>query len=69
MRLAPPPPACAHLSARSPALYFGLGHESQFVFDSAVMQEIARGAVEEGAGDMQAVAAVVERELRRHYPK
>ena len=61
--------ACLLTRRAQLALYFGLGHESQFVFDAEVMREIARGAVEEGAGDMQAIAVVVERELRRHYPK
>jgi hypothetical protein len=65
-RLAPDAPCAA---PRPPALYYGLGHESQFVFEASEMQRISREAIAEGAGDVDAVVAATVRKLRETYPK
>ena len=51
------------------ALVYGLGHESQFVFDAGVMQRISREAIAEGSGDVDATVAATVRKLRETYPK
>ena len=65
-----PPPLGANTPCPTPAaLYFGLGHESQFVFDPQTMQSIARQAVTAGKGNVTAVTESVVIQLRQHYPR
>ena len=55
--------------------YFGIGHESQFVFDKDVMAEVSRAALERharedgGVPDPAGVAKEVHRMLHAKYPK
>jgi hypothetical protein len=51
------------------ALYAGLGHERQYVFQPETMALIARRAVEEGGGNMTVVVRSVEHQLREHYSR
>ena len=59
----------SHLRHSHAALYFGLGHESQYVFNPETMKSIGQQAVTSGGGNMTAVAHHVEALLRQHYPR
>lgn len=50
------------------ALLLGVGHESHFVFDAPGMQEVARAAVAEGAGDAGKTVDATLRLMRERYP-
>lgn len=50
-------------------MYFGIGHESQYVFTPEGMHAIAKQAIDEGRGDINKTIQIVVSRLKDENPK
>eukprot|EP00297_Palpitomonas_bilix_P013865 CAMPEP_0113912452 /NCGR_PEP_ID=MMETSP0780_2-20120614/28933_1 /TAXON_ID=652834 /ORGANISM="Palpitomonas bilix" /LENGTH=216 /DNA_ID=CAMNT_0000909409 /DNA_START=196 /DNA_END=846 /DNA_ORIENTATION=+ /assembly_acc=CAM_ASM_000599 len=48
--------------------YYGIGHESQYIFDKELMLEVSQAGIEHGQGDMNRTIEFIRAELVKKFP-